>query len=286
MLHRADDRYAAPTWDAALRLPGPLFWGQWIRSSLMWGMGWLIYAEDSRGQPFPGSMRVLNPTQVEIGGLFNEDVLRVIVSANGDRTLVDFDGYFNLNGSRWRLLELRNPTTPLNTALGVTPGNIQYHTLELSLLPAIADYSAGTFNGGGVPSGFIKVQNPQLTQEQADNLKAQWLKSHGGGRRSVAILTSTMEYTPISISPLDASLAEMKKLSTVDVANAFCVPPFMLGGPAGHSNVYSNVETEQKALWIHTLIPWARTVESTLSTLLPAGTDLKIALPSLEGLPG
>lgn len=286
MLTRSDERYPGDIWAAPLRLPAPLFWGQWIRSALMWGMGWLIYAEDSNGKPWPGSMHVLGPFDIEANNSMYSEAYRVVVKRDGTRIPLDNNNRFTMGNSSWRLLELRNPTTPLDTATGLTPGNIQYHALEMGLLPAIANYSAGIFNGSGVPSGYLKVMNPQLTQPQADELKAQWLRSHGGGKRSVAVLPSTMEYTPLSVSPVDAALAEMKRLSLVDVANAFCVPLFMLGAPSGHSNVYSNVETEQKALWIHTLIPWARAVESTLSTLLPVGTNLKISLPSIEGMPG
>jgi len=283
MLCRPDNRYPiSPARSAALRLPGPIFYGQWIRSALMWGMGWMLYAEDSDGLPLPGSMHLLNPFSIEVNG--PDGGLRALVYNDGSREVLDDEN--RVPGTQYRLLELRNPMTPIDATTGTAPGQIQYHAAEMGLLPALANYSAGTYNGAGVPSGFIKVNNPQLTQPQADELKQQWLKAHGGGRRSVAILTSAMDYTPISVSPVDAALADMKRLSLVDVANAFCVPLFMLGAPAGHSNVYSNVETEQKALWVHTLYPWAKVIEATISALLPTGTNLEISLPPLEGMPG
>ena len=118
------------------------------------------------------------------------------------------------------------------------------------------------------------------------SLRSEWMAAHGTGQRSVAVLTSMVDYNPISISPIDAALVEMKKLSLVDVANAFCVPIFMVGGPSGHSNVYSNVETEQKALWTHTLQPWAVSIEATVNALLPRGKVLSITMPTMQEIVG
>ncbi len=285
MLTREDDRYPSPAWPAALRLPAPYFWGQWIRSALRSGMGWLIFAEDSQGRPWPGSMHVLPFHTVTCPADSNGDgPYRRIEAPNGSSIDLDADNRFELDlpGDTWRLLELRNPTTPLNASTGITPGTLPYHAAELGLLPAIAEYTYGTYRGSGVPSGFLKVNSPQLTKERADELKNRWLEQHGTGRRSVAVLTSMIDYTPISYSPVDAAVADMKRLSLVDVANAYCVPIFMLGGPAGHSNMYSNVQMEQQSLWTHTIQPWAKSIEATVSCLLPQGTDLEISMPSLE----
>ena len=38
-----------------------VFWGEWIRRALWWGMGAFIFVEDAQGLPVPGAMRLINP---------------------------------------------------------------------------------------------------------------------------------------------------------------------------------------------------------------------------------
>lgn len=277
MLCREDERYGYAVHRASLRLPGPLFWGQWIRSALLYGMGWMIYIPDAAGRPTPGTCAVLRADRVQVDRHTGNAQVYV---AEGWRDL-DRENGFTVGAYRWQLLALRNPTTPIDLETGFSVGTLQHHAAELGLVAAIANYAAGTYNGSGVPSGYLKSTSPEkLTQDQADDLKEKWNRAHSGGRRGVAVLGSTVEYSAIAVSPIDAALADMKRLSLVDVANAFCVPLFMLGAPTGQTGVYSNVMAEQDALWVHTLQPWAKVIEETLSALLPAGTGLMIALPA------
>src|SRR5580765_8072493 len=50
MLTRPDARFPMPVWPAGQRVGRSLFWGTWIRCALLWGMGWVIFTEDSQGQ--------------------------------------------------------------------------------------------------------------------------------------------------------------------------------------------------------------------------------------------
>lgn len=280
MLTRPDDRYGAGVWPMPLRLPAAYFWGQWIRSALLWGMGWLIFSEDQQDQPWPGSMFLLNPWAVDCSEWSG---LRAITNTAGGRVQVGPDGRFTSeNGTRWRLFELKNPILPIDTATGTTPGVLAYHAAELGLQAAITQYTAGIYSGGGVPSGYLKVNQTKIPQGAADDLKASWMTAHGAGQRSVAVLNSLTDYKAISVSPVDAALADMTKLSLVSVANAFGVPMWMLGAPSGDSRVYSNVQMETEALWTHTLFPWARAIEDTLSALLPGDTQLTISMPGKD----
>ena len=142
-------------------------------------------------------------------------------------------------------------------------------------------YAAGMYSGGGVPSGYLKVKAPQLTQDQASGLQSSWETAHGGGQRRTAVLGAEVDYQAVAVSPVDAALAEMKKLSLVDVANAYGVPGYLIGAPEGSSMTYSNVEMQLEALYQFTLKPWTVAIEETLSALLPAGVTLNIA-PSGE----
>jgi phage portal protein BeeE len=245
-------------------------------------MGWLMFVPDDNGTPQAGTLRLLHPAQVDCGGdpwTDEEHTRRIGGDQWGRGVEVDRDGYFTTESTRFRLVELRNPTTPTDPLTGCTPGTLQYHAAELGLLPAITDYAAGTYTGSGVPSGYLKVEAPHITQQQADDLKSAWQSAHGTGRRSTAVLNATTTYQPIAASPVDTAVAEMKKLSLLDVANAYGVPPYLLGAPSGNSATYSNAGMEAAALWTHTLYVWAAAVVDTLGALLPGGRTLTIDDP-------
>lgn len=276
MLTRPDDRFPASPFPTRLRLPASLFWGQWIRSTLLWGMGWMLVQLDQQGQPYPGSMLLLAPDAVDASDG------RQLRTSMGDRVVFDDDNQTTIEGGRWRLLEMRNPITPLDPATGTTPGVLQHHAAELGLLGAITDYAAGTFTGAGVPSGYLKASGPQMSQAQVDALKADWMAVHGSGRRSVAVLNATLDYQAIAASPVDLGLVQMKQLTLTDVAHAFGMPLSVLGAPTGDSLTYSNVLMDQQALWL-ALLPWVKAVEEPLSALLPAGRNVRITMPDIPG---
>jgi len=263
------------TLPASLRQPRSLFWAQWIRSALLWGTGWIMYIPDDWGTPRAGTMMLLNPDAVLAGDpSWGEDPgLRTIAAGDG-RLAVDRDG--SIEDGPFKLLELHCPTTPLNARTGMTPGVLTYHAQELGLLSAISAYSESTFTGAGVPSGYLKSEQPGLTKEAADQLKAGWMAAHGAGSRSVAVLSSAVSYQPIAVSPVDAALIDSKRLSLVDVANAFGIPGYLIGAPEGSSMTYSNVEMQLQALYEFTLRPWAVAIEETLSALLPGEQRLDI----------
>jgi phage portal protein BeeE len=183
----------------------------------------------------------------------------------GDDVVTDYDGYFTFAGERWRIVSLDNPHSPL--------GVFAAHPEVFDLARRIARYTGGVF-GSGVPNGYLKVNATGLTQEQADQLKQRWLDAHGGDRRSIAVLNSTTDFTPISWNPVDSALAEVKRLSIADVAFAFEMAPETLGVTLGNSATYSNVSQWFEAHRDFALQPWVSMLETTLSSLLPAGTEV------------
>ena len=284
MLTRPDDRFLPSMYPAPVRLPRTVFWGQWIRSALSWGAGYVMFVPDDSGTPLAGSLRLLRPDHVTVGhDRENPAARRVGAPHGGDGFDVDAEGMFTAAGVRLRLLELPNPTTPADPETGCAAGTLTYHAAELGLLDAINEYTAGTYQGSGVPSGYLKVEGPAITQAQADGLKSSWMAAHGSGSRGVAVLNAATSYQPIAASPVDTALADMKKLSLLDVANAYGVPPYLLGAPSGNSATYSNVQMEAESLWTHTLYVWAAVISDVLGSLLPAGRVLRIDDPLTAG---
>jgi HK97 family phage portal protein len=270
-LQRPDGRSADPLLPFTHRMSWAYFWGEYMRSALLWGMGYLAVELDEAGTPIPGRMLLINPayvgtdTHTDVYGI--EHPVRVV-----NDVPATLDGDLELDGLRLRLLELRNPSTPVDPITGTTMGAITAHATELGMIDALNEYGAGTFTSG-VPSGYLKSDRPS-TREQAREAVGEWEEANGGPRRRTAFLGNTVSYEPIAIKPIDAQLADMKKLTYLDVALAFGVPPDMLGADAGGSNTYANISQRLAALANFTLAEWRSAVTSTLSALLPNGTDL------------
>jgi HK97 family phage portal protein len=158
-------------------------------------------------------------------------------------------------------------------------GVIDAHGLDLRLAATVRTYAAGVFQSG-VPAGYLKSTQPNLSPTAAADLKAKWLAQHGGARRTIAILNATTEFHPISISPVDAQLTAAREWSLRDIANAFHIPPYKLGVPSD-SSTYANVESRQRDFAQQALFPWTARIESTLSAELARGTDLDVVMDGL-----
>ena len=150
------------------------------------------------------------------------------------------------------------------------------HGADLGLSVAVRRYATSTFYSG-VPAGYLKATAAGMTKDQAEDLRKQWLKHHGRGRRSIADLNATVDFNAISVSPIDAQLDKQREWGLRDIAIAFGVPAWFLGVP-GDSSTYANVDSRMTELRIFTELPWTRRVESCLDAQFPHGTELKINL--------
>ena len=244
---------------------------QWITSALWFGDGYMwVPVRDSSGQPVPPIWH-LHPSQVVIEG-----------------------GRYFLRGGQTDVLfgtgttsEVEIPAEQLIHLRGMPPyhhghgsGVLDLHGAELGLAASVRSYAMGQFSSG-VPTGYLKVNGPNPTQEQVDLLKAKWMAQHGTGRRSIAVLNATTDFTPISLSPLDAQLDMARQWSLRDIGLAFGVPASFLGIP-GDSSTYSNVESRFIELRTYTLLNWIRRIEAALGAEFAYGTDVKIVTAGLE----
>jgi hypothetical protein len=242
-----------------VRQSRPIFWRRWVAAAVWWGRGFLMFAVNAAGEPVPGSLRHLSRFHVE-----PDDGGGWLI---GGEVATDSDGYFTLGATRFRVVALDNPHSPGGVFAG--------HPEVFELARRMAQYTGGVF-GSGVPNGYLKVNAAGLTQEQADQLKQRWLDAHGGSKRSIAVLNSTTDFTPISWNPVDSALAEVKRLSIADIAFAFGMAPETLGVTLGNSATYSNVRQWFEAHRDFALQPWQSVVEATLSALFPRGTEVRV----------
>jgi HK97 family phage portal protein len=252
---------------AGLRLDAHSFWTTWATHALWWGLGAFVCVEGADGQPVAGSLRLLNPYLVGV-----DDTGHLVIDPRGQTPVrTNWDGRFILGGKVWRLVTLRG----LGPNDGRTPeGVLTRHYSTLRLGASVSEYVAGTFSSG-VPAGFLKVSAPNFEQDEADDLRSRWLEAHGGSRRSIAVLSSTVDFQPISLSPVDAAVAEVQGRVLAEVAHAFNLSAVWLDqGASGLT--YTNTTERRRDLVDVSLAGWATRLESVLSALLPYGHALRV----------
>jgi HK97 family phage portal protein len=251
----------------AARLPGFGFWATWLTHALWWGLGAFVFIESADGSPLPGSLRIVNPYLVSI----DRDSGEWVIDGGGTEKITTVGGRFIAGGKTWRLAVLRG-LTPHD---GIAPeGVLSRHFATLRIGAAVTSYVAGTFRSG-VPAGYLKVTQPGLDQASANRLKEAWMRSHGRGRRSIAVLNATTEFHPISISPVDAAASELVRANRVDVAHAFNLSAVWLDeGTSGLT--YQNATDRRGDLVDISLSGWGDSVAAVLSSLMPYGSHVDI----------
>ena len=145
---------------------------------------------------------------------------------------------------------------------------------------AVNTYAQRYFDGGAQPTGIIYSANPDLTQEDADLLKSQWLRQYGGTKRTPAVLNESTKFQQLSDNAKDAQLLETRAFSLTEIANMIGLPAYYLGAP-NSSRTYSNVSEENLQLVRWSLLPYVQRIESSFTELLPRGQYAKMNLDAL-----
>jgi HK97 family phage portal protein len=103
-------------------------------------------------------------------------------------------------------------------------------------------YAGRYFSESAIPSGVITDTRPNLTQEQATELKQKWVAAASSSRGPVVIPPSTT-FTPLATDADKAQLIQARQWDATVVAMAMGVPPFLLGIET-QRHTYTNAETE------------------------------------------
>lgn len=280
-LTRPDERFGAGVLPDAAKLTRGNFWSSWIRAAIHHGTGAFLCNEDETGQPIAGSLRLIDPLLLSCERA-EDGSLRWVIGSEGarpeDKVMFSRDGYVTLGPITYRIVTLRNPHFATDVE-GHTPGVFEGHPGAFRLSGQIDTYTSGTFRSG-IPAGYLKVDQSMngMTQDQADELKAKWMDSHGGDRRSIAVLNAFTSFVPLNLSPVDAALAEVKRLSVADVAMAFALDPEVLGTSLSNSATYKNAQEYWTRHRDFGLSAWIAAVQDTLTSLLPGTQGVVVDL--------
>ena len=145
---------------------------------------------------------------------------------------------------------------------------------------AVLEYASRYFDGGAMPSYVLKSENDDLTEIEAQALKAKWMEVYGGRNREPVVLNSSTSALPLNANANDAQLIESRLQSTSDAANIVGIPGTMVGAP-NSSRTYSNVEAQALEYLRTSIVPITSRIEAALSDYLPRGQRARFSYDSL-----
>lgn len=181
------------------------------------------------------------------------NVVYVVTFDNGDQDVMRPDQILHIRGMS------------MDGVTGVSP--IQYNANSIGAGIDARDYAANVFTNDATPRGVLHTDGI-LDDDSYKNIKKSWNASHGGVANShkVAILEQGLKFSPVSLSPSDVQLLDMRKYTRSEICAMFRVPPHMIGDL--DRATFSNIEHQDLAFYKATILPYLMLIESRLNKAL------------------
>jgi HK97 family phage portal protein len=140
----------------------------------------------------------------------------------------------------------------------------------------LSQYAQGFAAAGGVPTGIL-THPEDLTKDQTDSLKQEWIAARQAQLGAPAVLTGGITWQSTQINPKDMALLELAQWNESRIAQILGVPAPLVNIPVGDAQTYRNVKNFFDFHWRQGLRPKAQMVMSALSAwLLPRGTTVEL----------
>jgi HK97 family phage portal protein len=155
-----------------------------------------------------------------------------------------------------KILHIRT-FNPLNDWYGMSP--IEAASCAIDQHNAVSNHNLSILQNGGRPSGALIIK-PQphslpLSDEQRqslrDDLKKLYEGNHNAGR--IMIMEGDFAWQEMGLSPKDLDFISGKQLSAREIAQAYGVPPMLVGVPGDAT--FSNYREARFHLWEDTILP-------------------------------
>jgi HK97 family phage portal protein len=154
-------------------------------------------------------------------------------------------------------------------------GIVEEHLSTLDRVAMEEEYERGALAGGAVPSVAVITPQATLTQDVADDAKANWTAKFAGPQREPVILPNGTIVQPLAWSPTDTQLSEARKLSLLDIANIFNLDGYWLGAPVA-GMTYRTASPQYQSMLRTSLEPVLADFEDVWSyAWLPRGTNIR-----------
>jgi HK97 family phage portal protein len=159
-------------------------------------------------------------------------------------------------------------------------GPLEYCRNAISIGQSAEEAAGRMYDSGMMLSGILSSEE-ELSQEQADALKAAWAAKTGGTSHAgdVAVLGNGAKFQQITLNPADAQFIQSRQFQRSDIAAMFGLQPWMLGEVERSTGQGPGVSAQLTTLTKLTLSMYATALEQKISQeLLPNTQDCKFDL--------
>lgn len=155
---------------------------------------------------------------------------------------------------------------------GITP--IEWLGSSLLTAGALEKYAAGLANRGGIPWAVLRAKG-HISADQATDLQSRWVGASWRRDGAPAVLGGDFDLEPLTISPRDMALLELREFDERRIAAAFGVPAYLLNIEQ-QGLTYANASQLFAHHWAATLRVLADLLAAAWSPwLLPHGSRLE-----------
>lgn len=161
----------------------------------------------------------------------------------------------------WHVLHV--PFISTNGYTGVNPISVLFNTL--SYQDSILTFSKDQLERG-INAQVVLEAPSNLSDSQRKQTVDSFLKTYKETGGNILLLESGVTAKSINLSPIDAKLFEIEKISRNRVATVYNIPPHMLGNFENSS--YNSQEQESLEFLTHTMIPIVTAYEQEFSRKL------------------
>ena len=155
---------------------------------------------------------------------------------------------------------------------------------------AASRWSKALLDNAARPSGAIIYRGGEgaatLSTDQYDRLLSEMENHHQGARNAgrPMLLEGGLDWKPMGFSPSDMEFQKTKESAAREIAQAFGVPPMLLGIPGDAT--YANYAEANRAFFRLTVLPLVARVAASVGHWLAeqAGEPLRLR-PDLDGVP-
>jgi HK97 family phage portal protein len=173
----------------------------------------------------------------------------------------------------WQIMHVKGPCRPSDVrGFGVLEAHLSGLTGKYAGTLDLAkdlQQQAQSVSQHGVPTGYLKSDNPDLNQTEADDLKAKWLAGQADAR-TVAVLNATTSFEPLAWNPDEMQLVEARKMSLLEQALVFGMQPSDLGVETSN-RTYRNDNAEDVKFVKWGLRGHISRFQAALSAVFPPG---------------
>jgi HK97 family phage portal protein len=133
-------------------------------------------------------------------------------------------------------------------------------------------YAADVYASTGATRVALRSTTRRLSQEQAEEIQAQWVAAVSRRMGAPAVLPPDLELVEaLSISPKDLMLLESRDWDARQLAAAFGVPAMLLNIALSGGLIYQNPLQLFDIWWRSELMPCASKLQDALSRMMPRG---------------